>query len=153
RQVPEQCARPFPPFRHLFWQEPPSLNKLRPRFQPGRDRPRDKTGLPSTKETSCGPLSVPSLKRSSNKAISPESKSSISGFTPDSRITFAIRRTLAGVLITTCPPEFMVFRSSVQISGLIFAMWVTHCSGGKSVVPDPATFGSLSEGTNRPPGP
>ena len=51
------------------------------------------------------------------KAMSPLSNSSISGIAPASRITFAMRRTLRGVLMTTSPPEFMVLRSSVADFG------------------------------------
>ena len=39
------------------------------------------------------------------------------GSTPAARITLAMRATLAGVLMTTSAPEFMVFRSSVAMSG------------------------------------
>src|SRR4029077_20581280 len=45
--------------------------------------------------------------------MSPESNNSISGLTPTSVITFAIRRTLPGVLITTSRPEF----HGVEIEG------------------------------------
>ena len=85
--------------------------------------------------------------------MSPESNSSISGLTPASRMIFAIRRTLAGVLMTTCPPEFIVLRSRVQISGFRIAMCSTRFSGFISVEPGAATLGSSSEGTKRPPGP
>ena len=95
----------------------------------------------------------PSLMRSCMRAMSPESKSSISGRTPAAAITFAMRRTLPGVLMTTCPPEFMVLRSSVQISGFSRATCSTRFSGAIRVVPGPATLGSSSEGTKRPPGP
>ena len=50
--------------------------------------------------------------------MSPESNSSISGSTPASLITLAMRRTLAGVLITTALPDHMVLRSSVADLGL-----------------------------------
>ena len=106
-----------------------------------------------TKEASTGPLSVPSARRSCSKAMSPESNSSISGFTPASVITLAIRRTLAGVLMTTALPEYMVLRSRVQMSGFSAAIWATRSSGGSKVVPGAATFGSSAEGTKRPPGP
>ena len=85
--------------------------------------------------------------------MSPESNSSISGLTPASRITLAMRRTLPGVLITTSVPEFIVFRSMVQISGRSTAMCSTRFSGTISVVPAAAMRGSSGEGTKRPPGP
>ena len=61
--------------------------------------------------------------------MSPESNNSISGFTPASRMTFAMRRTFGGVLITTSLPNVMVFRSSVQISGRSAAICSTRFSG------------------------
>ena len=81
------------------------------------------------------------------RAMSPLSNSSISGFTPAALMTPAIRRTLSGVLMTTWPPEFMVLRSSVQISGRSAAMCSTRCSGRMSVVPGPATAGSSMDGS------
>ncbi len=84
---------------------------------------------------------------------SPESKISSSGMTPAARITLAILRTLVGVLMTTSPPEFMVFRSSEQTSGRSAAMCSMRLAGCSSVVPGAATRGSSSLGTKRPPGP
>jgi hypothetical protein len=91
--------------------------------------------------------------RSRISAMSPESNNSISGLTPASAITFAIRRTLPGVLITTSRPEFMVLRSSVQMSGRSTAICSTRFSGTIRVVPSAASFGSSLDGTKRPPGP
>ncbi|MDT4852166.1 hypothetical protein FQZ97_863870 [compost metagenome] len=108
---------------------------------------------PSTKVHMAGPSSVPSAMRSSARWMSPESKISSSGFTPASRITFAMRRTFFGVLITTSGPEFMVLRSSEHTSGRMSAMCSTRFSGGSSVVPGAAIFGSSSLGMKRPPGP
>ena len=84
---------------------------------------------------------------------SPESNSSISGSTPTAFIRSAMIRTLRGVLITTSPPEFMVLRSSVQMSGLSSSICSTRFSGVSSVVPGPAMRGSSIDGTKRPPGP
>lgn len=64
-----------------------------------------------------------------------------------------MRRTFPGVLMTTSPPELIVLRSRVQMSGLRATMCSTRLSGDVSVVPGAATFGSSSEGTKRPPGP
>ena len=61
--------------------------------------------------------------------MSPESNSSISGFTPAARMTRAMRRTFSGVLMTTWPPEFIVLRSSVQMSGRSAAICSTRASG------------------------
>lgn len=63
-----------------------------------------------------------------------------------------MRRTLPGVLMTTSLPEFMAFRSSVQMSGRSAAMCSTRFSGAISVVPSAAIFGSSGDGTKRPPG-
>ena len=78
--------------------------------------------------------------------MSPESNTSSSGSTPAARITLAMRAMVLGVLITTSPPETMVLRSSVQISGRRAATWATRRSGTVSVVPGAATLGSSSEG-------
>ena len=65
----------------------------------------------------------------------------------------AMRRTLPRRVDDDLPPEFMVLRSSVQISGRSARMWSTRFSGFISVVPGAATLGSSCEGTKRPPGP
>ncbi|MNU10312.1 hypothetical protein D3C72_2573940 [compost metagenome] len=57
-----------------------------------------------------------------------------------------MRRTFLGVLITTSPPEFMVFRSSVAISGFRATMCSTRFSGRINVVLGPATAGFSSDG-------
>jgi hypothetical protein len=98
-------------------------------------------------------VSVPSFTRSAINAMSPESNNSISGFTPASRITFAMRRTFGGVLMTTSLPNVIVLRSSVQISGRSAEICSTRFSGTIRFVPGPAIFGSSSEGAKRPPGP
>jgi hypothetical protein len=85
--------------------------------------------------------------------MSPESNSSISGLTPASLMILAMRRMFFGVLITTSRPKVMVLRSSVQMSGLSTGICATRFSGTMSVVRGPATFGSSSLGSKRPPGP
>ena len=95
---------------------------------------------PKMNEHRSGVRKDPSAIKSFRSAISPESNSSSSGRTPAPRINTAIIRTLRGVLITTSLPEFMVLRSSVQISGFSSATCATRGSGGSSVVPGAATF-------------
>ena len=85
--------------------------------------------------------------------MSPLSNTSSSGSTPAARIAAAILRTLAGVLMTTSGPEFIVLRSSEQMSGFSSCTCFSRSSGGRSVVPGAATFGSSGLGTKRPPGP
>ena len=52
----------------------------------------------------------------------------------------AMRRTLAGVLITTSPPNVMVLRSSVPMSGLSATRCATRLSGGRRLVRGPGTL-------------
>ena len=73
--------------------------------------------------------------------------------TPASRITLAILRQFTGVFMTTSGPEFMVFKSNEQISGLSAVICSTLLSGCVKVVPGAKIFGSSSLGTNLPPGP
>jgi hypothetical protein len=82
-----------------------------------------------------GPFSVPSASRSRARWMSPLSNTSSSGSTPASFMAFAILRTLAGVLMTTSGPEFMVFRSREQMSGFSSITCLMRSSGGRSVVP------------------
>ncbi len=78
---------------------------------------------------------------------SPLSKHSSSGVTPASRIRAAMRVTLRGVFITTWSPEFIVLRSSEQMSGRKATMCSTRRSGAMSVVPAAASAGLPSVGT------
>ena len=65
----------------------------------------------------------------------------------------AMMRTLRGLLITAPPPNHMVFRSRLHISGLSATTCSVRTSGVVSIVAGAATFGSSSLGTKRPPGP
>jgi len=62
-------------------------------------------------------------------------------------------RRWAGVLRNRCSPKFIVATSRVQISGRSADTCRVRVSGDMKVVPGPATDGSGSPGTNRPPAP
>ncbi len=65
----------------------------------------------------------------------------------------AMMRRLRGVLITAPPPNHMVLRSSVQISGFSSTMCSVRISGALNSVPGAGLVGSSSLGMKRPPGP
>ena len=65
----------------------------------------------------------------------------------------AMMRMFRGLLITAPPPNHIVFRSRLQISGFSSTTCSVRISGVVSIVAGAATFGSSSLGTKRPPGP
>ena len=85
--------------------------------------------------------------------MSPESKTSNSGFRPAPYIIPAISVIILGELITAPPPNHIVLRSSVQISGFSSTACWTRILASLRLEFGAGFWGSSSEGTKRPPGP